>query len=850
MSASPKMEKPVRLARKLPVSQPTKQKQQVEVVVKKPEPVKPKLTKNNKYGTTWYQGCSEVKPMATMMTDGFAKGDTMFVARDVFYKTPEPSRSKVYASYKNHTKFWNSTKNIKDEERTFYVIVPDETPCTLFADLEWNLQWRQEEEIVEKFIEIITEYLKEYCDITITEDHFKFATASLEQADKGSIHAHVPAVVFKSIQEQKIFFNTIQHDLLDDDDWTFIDETDKSYIKNTFIDFAVYNKNRQIRLPWSSKMNSAGIGVRPLIPYDIDGFDISEWVITDVSHKEHDVDITKCPSNTKTRRFRFNKTLVQNILDAHNLDVSVDSVKNNLVLLRNKTGNRCCAINGEENTSDNAYCTIKDNQLFYHCHDSGCNGQKKLIHTFDEPKTKQLQDNPPFETYYWRMINILKMEVPAKEKEDMVKSLQYEFVKELNQYCCVVIGSAEPYVLVRQSYQQIGNDKKSIFYRAYKFDNFQKAYSQFSSKLGMGRPGVGASIWINDARRRQVHSEVCIPNTPSTKDIINTFEGFAITKEEALEKGTCDAKPLLDFIKTAWCEDNDDLFNSVLNWMAHLIQKPEIKMKTCLVLKGLQGVGKGMIVQLLGKIIGSAHFIQPTSQDEIFGTFNYLMNNRFLVFMDEMFWGGEKKNSSTLKKLLTEETWTSNEKNVPQRKIQNRMNFIFASNENWVINAGSRARRFTVLSVNETLYKLPREEVVKLATFCPYSFAKVLYSRDLTGFDPHVCFQTSGLIEQKIFSMPQVHSWWMSKIEDFECEWFGNDVISTLPYNDFRNEHPGMSHMSAHKFWSEMKAFHDLPSKRQRLEGERMYVKTIPCREECRIRFNDVYDCKMIADLD
>ena len=66
-------------------------------------------------------------------------------------------------------------------------------------------------------------------------------------------------------------------------------------------------------------------------------------------------------------------------------------------------------------------------------------------------------------------------------------------------------------------------------------------------------------------------------------------------------------------------------------------------MKTSIVLQGSEGTGKGMIVQLLAKIVGNIHFFQPSSQDDMFGSFNYMMDNRLLCFADEMFWGVIKR---------------------------------------------------------------------------------------------------------------------------------------------------------------------------------------------------------------
>ena len=344
------------------------------------------LKKINDLGANWYLGKSEDQPLITCLKDAKTLKHNFIVAYD-YFQNGMTRPTKVYGSYKNSKKFYRHTRDIPVEQRCFYVVVPQDTGCCLFADLEWDLSWKSTEQIKEKFISVVGETLK-ISGVTLDTEEYLFANACEESSNKGSLHAHVPCIYFRNITEQQRFYNSVYQKLnKQSDEWFFIEESDKSYILKTFIDFGVYNKNRQIRLPYSSKMKSDGLGVRPLIPDNEDDFDFQQWTITDLDECDSEaIGVSQFPSEIICgKRNVWSKELVQEVIDKLGLEVTVDTFKgNNLISLRNKKQIRICPIGGEENRSDNAYLVIRDNKLHYYCHDEGCRGQCRIIHEFKE----------------------------------------------------------------------------------------------------------------------------------------------------------------------------------------------------------------------------------------------------------------------------------------------------------------------------------------------------------------------------------------------------------------------------------------------------------------------------------
>jgi hypothetical protein len=294
--------------------------------------------------------------------------------------------------------------------------------------------------------------------------------------------------------------------------------------------------------------------------------------------------------------------------------------------------------------------------------------------------------------------------------------------------------------------------------------------------------------------------------------------------------------------------------------MAHLVQKPWIKMKSSLVLQGLEGCGKGMIIQLLGKILGHKYFYQPTDISEILGTFNYMLDNKLLVYANEMLWGGDKKQAGILKKLLTEERRTSNMKNLPQRELSNCINWIFDSNESWIIPAGVRERRYNVFKVGNYIYILTEEQVKSIYNFCPYSFAKFLYNVDLTGFNPHKHLNTDGLKEQKQLSMSAPHKFILYTLENNPEYYDGTYRNKTEIHDEFlKSSYSGAYHRDPKSFWIEVyKIFGTLDTKRRmekdttgmdtinKTQPKRIPYTILPKLDNAITQFNILYDCQMV----
>jgi hypothetical protein len=135
------------------------------------------------------------------------------------------------------------------------------------------------------------------------------------------------------------------------------------------------------------------------------------------------------------------------------------------------------------------------------------------------------------------------------------------------------------------------------------------------------------------------------------------------------------------------------------SWMAHLIQKPDIKMFVSLAIwSHSQGVGKNLLFECLSAIIGTIH-ATIIGQDELNSQFNGWANRRIFVIGDEVSSSDKRQQSDKLKGLITGTSIHINVKYQPDRELPNLLNFVFLSNHHDALFVNDHDRRFFVWEI-------------------------------------------------------------------------------------------------------------------------------------------------------
>ena len=303
----------------------------------------------------------------------------------------------------------------------------------------------------------------------------------------------------------------------------------------------------------------------------------------------------------------------------------------------------------------------------------------------------------------------------------------------------------------------------------YNLLGFQDVTGYFSNETafvpsanGRGMQKVNKfELWRASKKRREYMNGLGMypPGIDLPKGRYNTWQGFAA------EPVPGHSYLIHQHIKEVICDGNEKHYQYLLDWCADLFQNPGRVSGTAVVMKGPEGAGKGVFAdKLLGEIIGY-HFVHITNQHYLTGNFNSLLADRILGFADEVTWGGDRKHAGILKAMVTERTMVIERKGVDAITVPNCMRLVVASNEEWVIPAGSESRRWFVLQVsgthkNDRSYFGPLMEEIENGG--REAFLYEMLNRKITH---NVAFalETEALKEQRAATMTStdtVAAWW------------------------------------------------------------------------------------------
>lgn len=283
--------------------------------------------------------------------------------------------------------------------------------------------------------------------------------------------------------------------------------------------------------------------------------------------------------------------------------------------------------------------------------------------------------------------------------------------------------------------------------------------------------------WIDRNEKEKIDFD---PRNIDNPYIFNIWKGYSITKEMCEDYNEEDAEPVLNHIKEIWCSGDEDQYEYVMNYLAHIIQKPWKKTAVCLALHSKQGAGKGVILKKLENIIGDNHYSQNSNAERVFGKFNGLLEGKTLINLDEAFWGGDKKLEGQIKNHITEDKQTVEKKSINQYNIHDFCNYIITTNNDWFAGIEEGDRRYYCLELLNHFAGRSNDEKEayfnKIRMVPTEAFAKVLYNRDISQYNPRK-FKKTALAQEQVernHNSPKV--WWNSVMRDGGFEYDGNFI--------------------------------------------------------------------------
>lgn len=364
-----------------------------------------------------------------------------------------------------------------------------------------------------------------------------------------------------------------------------------------------------------------------------------------------------------------------------------------------------------------------------------------------------------------------------------------------------------------------------------------------------------SKYWTQSPSRRDYMGGLDFRPQGCPAHIYNMFKGFSVQEK----KGKWSM--LKNHVYEVLAGGNKRHGDYILAWVAHMLQKPHEKNETCLVFLSGQGTGKNTFIDAVGKILGR-HYQVVTNINHVTGKFNAHFKDTLLVFINEALWGGDKQGAGQTKGLITDHKIRIEMKGKDTFEIDNYINVIFASNNDYAISAQKGDRRHFVFKVSE--HRIGDREYFKALhhEINNGGVEAMLYDllrRDISSIDLRYIDRTEGLLDQIIRGMGSIDKYWLHRLNDGyllsalydddgfilrkPLEW-DEPVVSALQFNDYKRycrehnvRHPEVDGVFG-KYFTDL--YKDIKKRRKLIESDeysekvRAWHREFPPLEECR----------------
>jgi hypothetical protein len=322
--------------------------------------------------------------------------------------------------------------------------------------------------------------------------------------------------------------------------------------------------------------------------------------------------------------------------------------------------------------------------------------------------------------------------------------------------------------------------KRNLYTRSTRED-FKAFYENRQVQIGYDSKGnpvydeLGKQ-WLKSPDRRQyLGGVVFLPNGDPGKEYLNLWTGFSIKPNRG-----CWRKMRRHIWKVI-CKKNKAAFRYFIQWMANVLQHPELQGYAFIVMRGEKGAGKGIVAQPFLRILGS-HSLHIFNAKHLTGNFNLHLQCTVFIFIDEALYAGDRQHESILKGLVTEPTIPIEGKFMHLVESRNFLHGMMSSNADWVVPASIRERRFAVFDVSdEHANDHPYFAAIRKEMEEDGGDAAMMYdlmNLDISRFNPAEIPETEGLRNQKRLSLPLEYKWFEEVLSR------GHVMDAKAEYND------------------------------------------------------------------
>ena len=285
---------------------------------------------------------------------------------------------------------------------------------------------------------------------------------------------------------------------------------------------------------------------------------------------------------------------------------------------------------------------------------------------------------------------------------ELVMNNSKQIIDYINHYFCIITSNDSGRIMYAEK-EYKGDRLVNIILIQQEKNLIDKIPGEI--KLGNNKDDKSIPIlklWISSINRKEYRKIIFEPMINDEINL-NLFLGFNFCKIENFIVKQEKLKYIFIHIKEILCNDETNVFNFLINWLAHIIQYPNKRMGIAVVCKSLQGVGKNIFFEnFFGEmIIGKKHSICVADPSQIVGKFNGSVENKVFTVVNELKAESDMiKMSNLLKSLITDKTQKIEKKGIDAITVNNYNNFVLLTNNHHVVNVETDDRRYLCLSAS------------------------------------------------------------------------------------------------------------------------------------------------------
>jgi len=204
--------------------------------------------------------------------------------------------------------------------------------------------------------------------------------------------------------------------------------------------------------------------------------------------------------------------------------------------------------------------------------------------------------------------------------------------------------------------------------------------------------------WIkDDTIRTYKRMDIYPPPLECPLNEFNLWTGFAIERSNAQSSGN--VEPFLNHMKI-FVNHDDKCFKFIINWFAHMFQRPGELLGVAPFIVGDQGAGKSIVLdEIIAFLMGAdKYFMTADPTTHLFGRFSNGRFNRILVYIDETKGKESCANSEIMKNAITAKTYNHEVKGQDPITVRNFNRFIGTTNNENPVKIEADDRRYVIMT--------------------------------------------------------------------------------------------------------------------------------------------------------